>query len=456
MRLATIAGAAGVVLAATIAPAHAANTLFDDVSPLTGANVPIPVGSYMEGTNAFLLPSGPGVTITQTSIADRGMQLSLGQGNTGSWDMIDTNRTGPDANRYLFMPFETGTPMSGMQRVDLWTGQTTTLVNPGTQGWARADASRWSPWGTWLGGEENFTPGQTGTGRLFEVTNPVTATQGNGTLVQRNSVVPLVSHEGLAFDSANNFYFIDENSSGSFYKFTSANPNAANGSDFFGAGTVFAAIVPGGAHGSANGVANTTGALTWAQVSGLDGRAAADAVNASAWNRPEDMEIKTLAGGGEMIVFAATGTDEAYSVNLATNEVKVFASQSTINIETGMAVGGLFNDPDNIAIDAAGNFYIVEDQETPNADVWLAKDADNDGVAEYVQRWVAMQVTGAEPSGLFFSLSDPNLAYINIQHADSGNDRTIMLAAVPEPTTYAMMLAGLGMIGFLARRRLRG
>lgn len=33
---------------------------------------------------------------TQLSIADRATQLARGQFNTGAWDMIDVNRTGPD------------------------------------------------------------------------------------------------------------------------------------------------------------------------------------------------------------------------------------------------------------------------------------------------------------------------------------------------------------------------
>ena len=46
--------------------------------------------------------------------------------------MIDTNRTGADAGRYLFTPFETST--AGVMRVDTWTNTTQILVAPGTQG----------------------------------------------------------------------------------------------------------------------------------------------------------------------------------------------------------------------------------------------------------------------------------------------------------------------------------
>lgn len=38
-------------------------------------------------------------------------------------------------------------------------------------------------------------------------------------------------------------------------------------------------------------------------------------------------------------------------------------------------------------------------------------------------------------------------------HVDSGNQDIVALLPVPEPETYAMLLSGLGMLGFIARRR---
>jgi hypothetical protein len=43
--------------------------------------------------------------------------------------------------------------------------------------------------------------------------------------------------------------------------------------------------------------------------------------------------------------------------------------------------------------------------------------------------------------------------YVNVQHPSSGNDVLVEISPVPEPETYAMMLAGLGLVGFMGRRR---
>ena len=138
-------------------------------------------------------------------------------------------------------------------------------------------------------------------------------------------------------------------------------------------------------------------------------------------------------------------------MNLTTNQMQVFASQSTIDAATGLAVGNALTSPDNIAIDSKGNIYIIEDQPGGFADIWFATDADRNGVAESISRWATMSTVGAEPTGLYFDIFDSNIAYVNIQHPNSQNDRTIQIT-VPEPTTFGVLLAGASALGMLRRR----
>lgn len=86
----------GVALYSTTA-LSAGITLFDDVGPNTTPAAAVPVGQELIAP--LVLPSAPGLIFTQKVIADRNTQLGLGEQNSGSWDMIDSNRTGPDANR---------------------------------------------------------------------------------------------------------------------------------------------------------------------------------------------------------------------------------------------------------------------------------------------------------------------------------------------------------------------
>ena len=59
------------------------------------------------------------------------------------------------------------------EAADLATGQAVTIVPEGTQGFVSGDASRWTPFGTYLTAEESWGGGTKG--RLFEVTNPLAA-----------------------------------------------------------------------------------------------------------------------------------------------------------------------------------------------------------------------------------------------------------------------------------------
>jgi len=63
--------------------------------------------------------------------------------------------------------------------------------------------------------------------------------------------------------------------------------------------------------------------------------------------------------------------------------------------------------------------------------------------------WVSWSVSGLYPGS---SLTD---MYVHVQGIDGDNSAkyTPVVTAVPEPGTYAMLLAGLGLISFSARRR---
>ncbi len=466
-------------VAAALAPwtvAQAADTQFDVFTPMVGDTTPQNPGS----ATPYKLSSP---NFSQQTIADRATQNSLVAGsNSGNWDMITANETGADAGRYLFMPFETGT--GGVQRIDLWDSnystRTTTIVAPGTQGFVSGDASRWTPWGSYLTAEESWGAGST-KGRLFEINNATTAAANGGNFIWQN-IIPRVSHEGLAFDSANNLYFVDELNGGSVYKFVSNNPNATNGADYFAAGQTFALKVGNGGQFEGNTGGAITGLSSWQAITGLngsaltgvstlladgtiDGRASADhtSVLGTGFNRPEDLEIQTLADGTQYLYFTTTDSDtdannsngrgRVYSFNLATSEVKLFADSNTFDLGKGAAAGGDFKNPDNLAIDSEGNIYIVEDQDGGVEDIWFAVDANRDGVAESVSKWISLTTAGAESTGLYFDKFNPNKAYINVQHPADGIDRTIELTAAPVPVPGAAWLFGSALIGFIAKAR---
>ena len=427
---------------------------FSDFTPLATSAGPVPVSG--EATPiAFGNPD-----FQQRSIADRAAQLAAGKPNSGNWDMVTVNETGPHKGRYLFTVFETS--QSGVQRTDLVTEETETIwQSPAPGGHVAFDASYWTPFGTYITAEESWETEAGGSespyGRLFELRNPTTAdgitlpltsSSNNDADFVHRTVVPRVSHEGIQFDKDGNMYFIDELNGGSLYKFTSAakwGEVMSGRADYFDAGQTFVLRV-----GTGN-TPNATGAFTWVPftdkngaalpgaltitdvngVTSVDGRNTTDlpAFKGTDYQRPEDLQIQTVAGEQYLYV-ATTTTNEIYRLDLKRQAITVFANRNTINLATGAALGSALASPDNLAIDLDGNIYIIEDRNGgSDDDIWFAKDVNGDGdlndAGEGLGRWASNGTAGSEFTGLYFDPTDKRRAWVNIQHPASGNDRTI-------------------------------
>ncbi len=440
----------GVLFASTIV--FADGTRFADFTPLASSagptaneSVPITLGNPR---------------FAQRSIADREAQLAAGKPNSGNWDMNTVNETGRYKGRYLFTVFETD--QAGVQRHDLWTDKTDTIwYSPTSRGHVAFDASYWTPWGTLITAEESWTTAAGGStspyGRLFELKNPtkapgifdpVHASSNDGAIFVHQNVIPRTSHEGIQFDKAGNMYFIDELNGGNIYKYTPAAryKHVLSGkADYFAAGQTFVLRVGDGNTPNATGAyawvpftnaigAGLPGTLTITDTNGVTSVDARNTTNLPAfkgtdYQRPEDLVIQTVKGR-EYLYVATTTTNEVYRLDLQNHTIAVFANRNTLDLATGQPVGSALTSPDNLAIDHDGNIYIVEDRNGGvDDDIWFAKDLNQDGdlndPGEGLGRWASNGTVGSEFTGLYFDPFNKRRAWVNIQHPDSDNDRTI-------------------------------
>lgn len=410
-----------------------------------GGPFPLPASTgVLQPDDPFLLSSG----LTSTLITDRDTLNAQGLPSTfGNWDMSAFD----PSTHSIYIPAEVGSG-AGVFRYDEHLGTFMVLMEGNGTGvresdpaafdatnddFARFDPATATPFGSLLLGEEMSG------GRLFEVRNP----KSNGALIQAELLgkIPSVAHEGLRFDSQGNLYFVDEFNSGSVYKFAPRSQgNLKVGQSFVLAIDAYDGQYAREDWNSGNNANQPrTGAAHWEPLTDEDGnvlpgvsdpfafvtttggRNAADSVGGTPYGRPEDVTLTTLANGNEVLYVTVTSEDAVYGIELLGGTdamVRIFVDRSTIDLSTGAPVGTQFNNPDNLATGADGTIYVVEDQEVPVADIWKAMDADNDGVAEAIGRWLSLGIPGAEPTGLEQDPKDPNRFILNIQHPSSGND----------------------------------
>jgi secreted PhoX family phosphatase len=178
----------------------------------------------------------------------------------------------------------------------------------------------------------------------------------------------------------------------------------------------------------ANGVALTTADPFDNETRG--GRAAADELNGTPYRRPEDLEVGYLKNGHEVLYFTATEELAVYSVEeLGGGKamVRLAVDENSPKNKGYAATTGHLTSPDNLAQDALGNIYVIEDW--PNGDdrggdIWLVRDTNSDGVAESLDHFMSLQVKGAENTGMIFRPNHPTQFIVNVQHPESTTEWT--------------------------------
>ena len=385
----------------------------------------------------------------------------LGSG-ASMFDMLAYSNDGS----YIFIPHETLFG-AGVSRYSLH-GDKTELLFAGnlagaTEDWSADfgafDPARISPNNTlWLAEEWS------GEGRVVEVLDPFAAAPVNPSADARGNwrvltTVARVSHEGVSFskhDDNRTIYFVDEDNSGSIYKLVLTTPG-----DYMGGGQTFVLVTDDFASAAAadnadpsktwnsgdNAGVSRVGHATWVPItdafggdlatvtnpfdnsetsSTRPGRVAADDVDGTPFGHPEDSEVGTLASGNEVLYFTATSEKAIYSVEMLDESsaiVREFASEAATAKNVGFAgTTAELNSPDNLAQDALGNIYVIED--APNSseiggDTWFLRDTDNDGVAESMDHFMSLRVRGSEATGMVFNPANPTEFAISVQHPSS-------------------------------------
>jgi hypothetical protein len=348
-----------------------------------------------------------------------------------NFDMLTLNETGPQAGRYLYRTHEVE-PFAALSRIDLWTGTSELLVE--REDWESFDGLVWTPWGTILMAEEQIVQNipdpeypDIQRGLVYEY-SPRT-----GAVVARPAIGAR-SHEGLRFDAQGNLYGISESrgiaqagqsgQSGAIFKFV---PDRRGD---LSSGTLYALRLLDG----------RTGSAVWERLAldpgSFDADAAAQAVGATGWDRPEDIELGRSTGnsrGGNGVLYVAV----TESSNLAQNnglvlKIELMGHEAYVSnyVEPGVNVapeaggdaGTGFDDPDNLALAPNGDLYITED-DAPS-DIWVARGTGS--VAARVVPFARLRDCEGESTGIYFA-RDGQTLWVNSQHAElnDGEDLTI-------------------------------
>ena len=363
-------------------------------------------------------------------------------------DMNTVNETGKHAGRYMYRTHEVrggaigndgnsarndGGSGGAVSVIDLKTGVAKEVI--GRADWEALDGIVWTPWQTVLFAEEAGTtsrpdpdaPNAT-SGLVYELKlnkdDPMSAES-----VTVRPLLGALAHEGIETDAEGNVYVIDEDKKGSIYKFVPTTYGDLS------SGQLYALKVMKGAK---------TGAAEWVALdmtqAQIKAHAAATAVGATEYCRPEDLEridsTLYVALTCEDVDNAAntSGQGAVMAIQLGEKPVVsyvVAAGKNTpLEIKPSAITAGVtgFKGPDNLASGPDGKLWIVEDNDW--SDIWVydprSEDANGDGYKDGVNLFASLKDKPAEGTGIYFG-KDPHTLYVNVQHSGTGNDKTMAI-----------------------------